>query len=1134
MRSPLLLSLVLLASCGNSAVVFLQAEDFRYRGDWRRQAGEPNALGEVLINHTEASALPAVAAVEIPQPGPYRLMVRARDFPNDRPGIRRFAVEVNGQRAEKEFGAHGNPDEGAQGWAWEDGGLFNLPGGPVVVALIGLTSYARCDAICLVSGGDDVPRTMAEAQRAGGAWRPVEVADLALPLPPAAPVTVQGQPLAVLRNEHCEVAFSRCDGPSGPTVAMRLSADGKVLSDWTAEAYRLLRAPDDVQLVQQGGSNGQWPGWTPTHEFGCRAGLDRIVYPTSVGDGQWIVGAGEPLTLYPAPDIDAAGGLVRLTARGEAGRITATWSLPAQAANPRLTLRFEPAAAGTWGLGYSLGYGRESQQLKEVLCPYLYQYQRWPEEPRLITTEIMPTPMGVYTTEAGTYGLVLDPAGLDRGWPDVRELEQGLQMAEPGGLLRPSAWGPFPGGQGARLKAGQPVELKLAVVATPQDSFGAWQQVASDLFGLRDYRHNRDISLTQAALNAMRLMKDDKAGGWSAEGQGFWNIESDSTVTNAAPLAVLSAALLTGDESLLEQRAVPTLANMMSRPSTHFQIGGPGTGRIGNAALGQAMTLYGAPVRYGAEAMCHGYLSGYDQFTLNDQDKPYLTRGYGKQRPFEDYAAAFRATGRTDFREQMLADLEAYLKGLPRWAATSPPPSAFYQLSYTGNFEGLLDVADLVDDPRVLAEATRLARTMITGFFTNPPVQPGTMVCHPDGTYEGNGIRWWTGTELFALGFPPLAPEAGDGWDARHLPPAAVKPETVDAWVPSIVGLGIEQPTTYRRLRCPCAAIMMSNWAPKLLRLAAKVDEPAFTVAAHNAMLGRFGNYPGYYATGFTPLTSRADYPYTGPDVSGLYYHHIPPFLANLIDYLVADVEVRSKGAITFPSERQMGYAWFDNRVYGHAPGQVYETKGAWPWLRDGLVAIDNPRLNWFAAHTADTVFVMLTNTGFDPVSAAVRLDPAATGGAAGPVSARVDNGPAQALARQNGAVRVEVPSQGLVVLTWQGCRVDVPFHRTRPRPAAAPATPVVKHDGGQVRSGFIGVDPEHVWLHVYSDHDGSKYQRATLVVTQGGQTRSWQDAAWPLEFIVPVTSGQEVTARFTAAGDAGESAAEPFVAQAP
>ncbi|NUQ00862.1 MAG: hypothetical protein HUU35_13515, partial [Armatimonadetes bacterium] len=132
------LALLLVCLGTAQAVVYVEAEALPYRGDWTLSSGEQNAHDDVLICTVEKNPRPAVGAVTIPRAGTYRLMVRARDFAHDRPGTRRFAVEVGGRRDAKEFGAHANPDPGAHGWAWEQGGVFELPAGPVVVALVAL------------------------------------------------------------------------------------------------------------------------------------------------------------------------------------------------------------------------------------------------------------------------------------------------------------------------------------------------------------------------------------------------------------------------------------------------------------------------------------------------------------------------------------------------------------------------------------------------------------------------------------------------------------------------------------------------------------------------------------------------------------------------------------------------------------------------------------------------------------------------------------------------------------------------------------------------------------------------------------------------------------------------------------
>lgn len=43
----------------------------------------------------------------------------------------------------------------------------------------------------------------------------------------------------------------------------------------------------------------------------------------------------------------------------------------------------------------------------------------------------------------------------------------------------------------------------------------------------------------------------------------------------------------------------------------------------------------------------------------------------------------------------------------------------------------------------------------------------------------------------------------------------------------------------------------------------------------------------------------RPDYSVTGPDVTWLYVHYLPPFAAYVLDYLFTDAEARSNGAVS-------------------------------------------------------------------------------------------------------------------------------------------------------------------------------------------------------------------------------------------
>jgi len=79
-----------------------------------------------------------------PHAGKWRLWVRSKDYPKDRPGTRNFTVRLGTQRSATVF--RKTPKEDLEGWAWEDGGVLDLAAGPTLVAIGDeVTSSARCE-----------------------------------------------------------------------------------------------------------------------------------------------------------------------------------------------------------------------------------------------------------------------------------------------------------------------------------------------------------------------------------------------------------------------------------------------------------------------------------------------------------------------------------------------------------------------------------------------------------------------------------------------------------------------------------------------------------------------------------------------------------------------------------------------------------------------------------------------------------------------------------------------------------------------------------------------------------------------------------------------------------------------------
>jgi hypothetical protein len=219
-------------------------------------------------------------------------------------------------------------------------------------------------------------------------------------------------------------------------------------------------------------------------------------------------------------------------------------------------------------------------------------------------------------------------------------------------------------------------------------------------------------------------------------------------------------------------------------------------------------------------------------------------------------------------------------------------------------------------------------------------------------------------------------------------------------------------------------------------------------------------------------VEQQPDYPNKGPDVTSLYYHHIPTFTAYLIDYLFTDAETRSHGNIVFPATRQDGYVWFDSRLYGHAPGKIYG-QTAWPWLHRTAATVDNINVDRILAHGDGKFYVVLLNQTPEQQKVTVHFDRAVLGYTSGSVAVWKDNVSAAGLKLQQDGVAVTVSPSGITALMLDGVNVRVATHQTAP-PASLPLP-----DGSGVlrkpipgskleAAGAVIVPPPFAWRDLY------------------------------------------------------------------
>ncbi len=1101
----------------------VECEDFQFPGDWNIGFKPVHHSGKGMISNGELGAkLPAVTAIEVPRAGRYTLWVRAVDFPNDRPGTRCFKVSVAGQRAKGSFGRSHKA-----GYAWENGGVFDLAAGPVLLGIHDMGQrFARADAILLTTDPKFTPTA------ALGTPKHTRVKPLALPVPgaadpfAAAPVKPGADAaLASLENEHLRIEFLPAQRADQPTVTPRVAfkQDGRwvdVGADADAEAYAVITCGDAKLKF-----GNFYPSWTGgrVRPFMVKAGGAEL--ETRAGAGMAVWDAGEVLRWTPST-ATRVGNAVRLDFHPQAaGKFSATWELRSGERTARVTLDFLPARAGMYALGYHLFCRKPLAEVGEVLLPMMWHGLRFPSQPVTLMQTHTPTPVALMQLGgARVLGICGTPEEIPFEWPDRQQPLFGLLLRSATGAVQPAIYGPIPGTERARAKPGVPMRFSLRVLVQPGDWYAGYRTAADEVFGWRDYRTNVGTSLTDAALNMIDLVMDDNFGGWWERGKGPYQIETLNGVTHSSPQTALSLYRLTGNEEIYRRRALPTLEYALSRSNPHFSPEPAHTGtQYPAGSMSGPISIFGTTTYGGLWELTQRRTSAFGAIALPTNGVK-RTAGYGHGQEFEEWLARHLLTGDAAAlaKARELADLYLQKNILaPPTAELSPEP--FFNVAFVPDWEGLLRMWEETGEKKYLDGAALGARRLMTSVWTQPVPPAGEMTVHPGGEYTVSLTKhiWWKGPDTFRLGFPR---KPGD--TPEHRAPA---------WVSSNVGLGFEQPCTYSRMDSGGALIYQSAWAPNFLRLAAATGDREFETYARNATLGRWGNYPGYYVVGYTDLPLNPRFPYTGPDVSCIYYHHILPHLAWTIDWLVAEAALRSGGKISFPAQRQHGYVWFDSREYGAAPGRVLDVNDAWLWFDRGVAKLDNPALNYLLAHTADKLCVVLMNENATAEKVGVDFLPAKLGLAADAtpkLTAVAADGASVPVTFDKLHAALEVPARGLVVLQLAGVNVHIAAHQLAPAPQAAPAPVLVVPSVMpeiEVRATAIQVRPGPWNAYLWCTAKPDQVKRVLFFYQLGGAWKKVEDGEYPFETSIPVTDAdQPIRFRTEIIGVNGQTSTTP------
>lgn len=817
------------------------------------------------------------------------------------------------------------------------------------------------------------------------------------PLPSVTPAHPgdQGRPLGHapgphIANERYRVDFGTARRPDGETITAALSIrDGE---RWVA----VNDEPDGL---------GEW--FVLTGDHGDRADPHGSL-------------SGQRLRFTELERIDDRTALLRAHPAGYE-QVTLTWSLAAT--HPRATVAITPLADGHHVVAYHAFAGiTDNTAIAEVLCGSL-RHARIVGGPEAVGASELTAPLCLVESAGVTTGLFVPAEELtlaDEVHKDPDDQPFGMTLRGPGGV-RPTVFLPHYGRRAA-LAAGQTARFEVGCVAVAAPLYDTYRELLVGEYDYRAYRHNVfGASLTDTVHNLVDLLGSESGAddsveyqgspsGWWSRAKGFIDIENDQAVRTTTTSVLLSAAYLTADLDLYHRRARPTMEFHLSRnaygwtPKQGYDVyADTSKHQLGATPFG--VTALGA-----LHTMTRGRSPAIGALAMRDigADHDYWLR----RAPMCVPLAAYRLTGDVAHLDRARELADDYVAAVVDTPATEPLDAHDFAIYYCADWVGLFELAEQTGERRYLDAALTEARRFVTQLFVRP-VHEGRVTVPDQEVFHDRQIelsRWWDPAALF------------------DYPRTDIDPEEVDAWLLSITGLGFEALQTYRY----SGPNLNPAWAAHLLRLAHRAGDDLLRDIAHNAVVGRFTNYPGYYFRQHTVHHMKPDFPFTGPfDNTTIYHHHAPAQLGMAIDYLFAEHETRSDGAVSFPAAFEENFVWFRFRVYGHRPGRFHGEHGVWPWLPRDVVFLDNPLVDWIAGISGDRLCLSLANSSADPQRVAVRVELPVDGA----VGVELITGEVRrAVPVTAPEVTVEVPGHGVVGLVVTGLRLPrVPTHLDAP-----------------------------------------------------------------------------------------------------
>lgn len=752
---------------------------------------------------------------------------------------------------------------------------------------------------------------------------------------------------------------------------------------------------------------------------------------------------------------------------------------------PAIGFLLTPRKQGYYSVGYTGAPSFGKQEITESWQPLVWTEKRTPDQPYLTPAFMATAPTTLVNDGINSLGVLAHPRYLPfQPLPLLDNSQFGIALLNAKAQLQPQVFAPIPGGIHSFMKAGTSFRFSFYLLVTPHTITDTYEQIARNIFGFRDYRTNATVSMNTTLDHLIDYAKTHYA--WFVDSlKGFaYSTDVPGAVKNVSSLNPLEMAIIRDDKELFEKRAYPLMEFMLSREKFLFSL--DSTQKIQSPSR----KLRGPIAPLSELGVLHSVFPGNDYLytTLAKKEfKKTRVRNLDVEEKGANWINAlflFKMTGDTSYLTMSRKMADEYLRTrVDKRMETFGDPmisTHFFWPTFTNNWSALLELYELTKEERYLKAAHDGARHYALFTWMAPAIPDSLITVNKGGKAP---MYWYLKSK---------------GHQQMYYPE-----EKVPAWRVSEVGLTPESSGTATGHR----GIFMSTFAPWMLRIGYYTKDEFLIQIAKASLVGRSASFPGYHMnTERTTAYEKPDFPlheHKEQSVNSFHYNHILPMASLFMDYLVSDAYIRSGGQICFPSDYIEGYAYLQNKFYGHKKGRFMGSDQVQLWMPARLLKIGDIGLNYIAARKGDSLFIAFTNQSTHSIQTTVTVNSSWVRCSSGTALERLGAERHKAFLKDS-SFTVKVPANGQTAVVLTGAVLKPAFQDLLLKPGVDKSRDYLSVPEGHTKAILFKLGGYGRRLFVYLQDDDNKWSSVRLQYRIGkSKTATVLKTAYPFEFTV-------------------------------